>query len=162
MPHDSPPPTHAARCRALVTEARAATLATLAREPEGFPFGSLVTVAFDANGGPLLLLSALAEHTQNLLVCPNASVLVVAPSAAGADPLAAERLTLVGVCEGLTGAAAEEAAVTYLAVHPAAAAYVSFRDFSFYRLRPVGLRYVGGFGRMSWVDLGAYAAAPHG
>lgn len=152
-------PTHAERCRALVGAARTATLSTLAREPEGFPFGSLVTVAFDPKGWPLLLLSELAEHTQNLLACPNASVLVVGPGVAGADPLAVERLTLVGICESLAGAEAEAALGTYLAAHPTAAAYVSFRDFAFYRLKPVVVRYVGGFGRMSWVDVSEYARA---
>jgi putative heme iron utilization protein len=162
VPHPNPAatvPTHAERCRALVGAARTATLSTLAREPEGFPFGSLVTVACDPKGWPLLLLSELAEHTQNLLACPNASVLVVGPGASGADPLAVERLTLVGACERLAGAEAEAALATYLALHPAAAAYVSFRDFALYRLRPAVIRYVGGFGRMSWVDVSAYAQA---
>src|SRR4051812_15048566 len=59
-------PTHAERCRTLVAEARSATLCTLAREPSGYPYGSLVTVAVDAQGRPLFLLSELAEHTGNL------------------------------------------------------------------------------------------------
>ncbi|HQY61576.1 MAG: pyridoxamine 5'-phosphate oxidase family protein [Myxococcales bacterium] len=157
-PAAAPAHTHAERCRALVAAARTATLSTLAREPEGFPFGSLVTVAFDAAGRPLLLLSELAAHTQNLLACSSASLLVVAPGAEGAD-LSVERLTLVGVCERLSGAAAEAASGIFLAAHPAAAAYVAFKDFAFYGLRPVGLRYVGGFGRMSWVDLTEYERA---
>ena len=39
--------------------ARGATLCTVARDPEGYPYGSLVTVAFDAVGRPLFLLSTL-------------------------------------------------------------------------------------------------------
>jgi heme iron utilization protein len=78
---------------------------------------------------------------------------------AAADPLSVERLTLVGVCESLAGVEAEAALATYLAVHPAAAGYVSFRDFAFYHLKPVVVRYVGGFGRMSWVDVSEYAKA---
>ena len=38
-------PTHAERCRTLVAGARSATLCTIAREPAGYPYGSLVTVA---------------------------------------------------------------------------------------------------------------------
>jgi putative heme iron utilization protein len=47
----------------------------------------------------------------------------------------------------------------FLAVQPDAAYYVDFRDFAFYRLEPLALRYVGGFGRMSWVTAEDYRAA---
>ena len=70
-------PSHAERCRTLFARARHGVLSTLAREPKGFPFGSLVAVACDEDGQPLLLLSALAEHTQNLEVAADASLLVV-------------------------------------------------------------------------------------
>src|SRR4051812_37720843 len=78
---DPPPraPTHAERCRTLAHEARAATLATIARDPEGFPYASLVTVAVDASGRPLLLLSQLAEHTKNLERRADASILLTEP-----------------------------------------------------------------------------------
>ena len=33
------------------------------------------------------------------------------------------------------------------------------RNFAFFRLEPTSMRYVGGFGRMSWVTADAYAAA---
>jgi putative heme iron utilization protein len=47
----------------------------------------------------------------------------------------------------------------FLAAQPGASYYVDFKDFSFYRLEPAGIRYVGGFGRMSWVDPEAYSRA---
>ncbi|HSO35739.1 MAG TPA: DUF2470 domain-containing protein, partial [Labilithrix sp.] len=37
--------------------------------------------------------------------------------------------------------------------------YVDFKDFAFYRLEPTSLRYVGGFGRMSWVSADDYRLA---
>ncbi|HEU4532478.1 MAG TPA: DUF2470 domain-containing protein, partial [Polyangiaceae bacterium] len=43
--------------------------------------------------------------------------------------------------------------------HPGSSYYVDFKDFAFYRLEPRALRYVGGFGRMSWVGADDYAAA---
>jgi hypothetical protein len=152
-------PTHAERCRTLVLQARSATLSTLARDPAGFPYGSLVTLAIDPVGRPLLLLSTLAEHTGNLLAHPETSVLVAEPTGAHASPLALGRVTILGATHAVPEG--ERAAVreTFLAAQPDAAYYVDFKDFAFYRLEPTALRYVGGFGRMSWVTPEDYRAA---
>ncbi|WP_437292029.1 HugZ family protein [Sorangium sp. So ce406] len=152
-------PSHAERCRTLAERARAATLCTQARDPAGYPYGSLVTVAVDAHGRPLLLLSALAEHTGNLKARAEASLLLAEPAEGRADPLALGRMTLIGPCRPLEGAEAAAARTRFLAAHPRASYYVDFTDFSFYRLDPVSIRYVGGFGRMSWVEAAEYAAA---
>src|SRR5262245_61357496 len=117
-------PTHAERCRTLVAQARSATLCTLARDPEGYPYGSLVTVAFDDEGRPLLLLSALAEHTGNLAAHPEASILVAEALGEGGDPLALGRATLLGPCRKVTGEPAAAARERFLAVHPRASYYV--------------------------------------
>ena len=47
-----PTPTHAERARTLVGRVSTGTLCTLALEPEGYPYGSFVTVAFD-NGNSM-------------------------------------------------------------------------------------------------------------
>jgi putative heme iron utilization protein len=47
----------------------------------------------------------------------------------------------------------------YLEANPASAYYIDFGDFSFWRLEVAGVRYVGGYGRMSWVAASDYAAA---
>src|ERR1700749_2075337 len=78
-------PTHAERARTLVAQMATGTLCTLALEPEGYPYGSFVTVAFD-DGNPVFLISALAEHTRNLERDDRASLLVAETGAA--DPLA--------------------------------------------------------------------------
>ena len=67
-----PTPTHAERARTLVAQISTGTLCTLALEPQGYPYGSFVTVAFD-NGNPIFLISRLAEHTKNLERDPRAS-----------------------------------------------------------------------------------------
>lgn len=47
----------------------------------------------------------------------------------------------------------------YLAAQPTAAYYVDFGDFVFLRLGVESIRYVGGYGRMSWVEAADYAVA---
>jgi hypothetical protein len=152
-------PSHAERCRTLVAESRSATLCTIARDPAGFPYGSLVTVALDAAGRPLLLLSELAEHTQNLAHCKDASLLLAEPMDKHRTPLALGRVTLLGPCTKVAPEEREAARAAFLAVQPDASYYVDFKDFAFHRLEPIALRYVGGFGRMSWVTAADYLAA---
>lgn len=150
---------HAERSRTVVAAARTATLSTLARDPSGYPFGSLVTIADDARGRPLLLLSGLAEHTQNLARQAEASLLVAEPAPADRSPLSLARVTLLGPCRPVPDDEREATRATFLAAHPDALAYADFKDFGWYRLDPLALRYVGGFGRMSWVDAAAYLGA---
>lgn len=152
-------PTHAERCRTLVLEAKSATLSTIAREPAGFPYGSLVTVAVDDVGRPLFLLSTLAEHTTNLSACPDASALLTEPLGGHDQPLALGRVTLIGKCAAVSEDDRPRVREAFLAQQPSASYYVDFGDFAFYRLEPIALRYVGGFGRMSWVTADDYRAA---
>src|SRR5258706_2029189 len=84
-----PTPTHAERARTLVARFSTGTLCTLALEPEGYPYGSFGTVAFD-NGNPIFLISGLAEHTKNLARDARAALLVAEGGAA--DPHAHGRV----------------------------------------------------------------------
>jgi heme iron utilization protein len=158
-PSEARAPSHAERCRTLAAQARAATLCTLAREPAGYPYGSLVAIAFDQAGRPLLLLSELAEHTSNLVEHAQASVLVSEPIEEAREPLAVGRMTLLGQCQRVAEDESASVRAAFLAKNPGAAYYVDFSDFGFYRLEPASIRYVGGFGRMSWVSAEDYRVA---
>ena len=148
-------PTHPERARTLAAQVSTGTLCSLALEPEGHPYGSFVTVAFDG-GAPVFLLSGLAEHTKNLQRDPRASLLVAED--VSDDPLANGRVTLLGSCRPVGGDAAP-ARAAFLAVHPNAAYYADFRDFGFWRLSVESVRYIGGYGRMSWVESAAWEEA---
>jgi putative heme iron utilization protein len=154
-----PAPSHAERCRTLVLRARSASLSTIARDPEGFPYGSLVTVAVDGGGRPVLLISTLAEHTKNLLARSEASILITEPLDAHDQPLAVGRVTILGRCEAVPDDERASVRETFLAQQPSSSYYVDFKDFAFFRLEPSSLRYVGGFGRMSWVSAEDYRLA---
>ncbi|MCU0656399.1 MAG: CREG family protein [Polyangiaceae bacterium] len=152
---------HASLARRLVQQARCGSLATLALDPAGFPFASLVAVADDGQGCPLMVISTLAEHTRHLLADPRASLLLWDEDP-GADPLAAGRVTLVGPCQPVEDREVPQARQRFLEAHPEAKIYVDFADFRPYRLSPEAVRFVGGFGRMSWVDGAAYRAVSAG
>jgi putative heme iron utilization protein len=151
-----PTPTHAERARTLVARLSTGTLCTIALEPAGYPYGSFVTVAFD-RGNPVFLISALAEHTRNLERDARASLLVAESGAD--DPLANGRVTLIGPCTRVDGDDGGAARAAFLATHPNAAYYADFRDFGFWTLRVDAVRYIGGYGRMSWVSHEEWRAA---
>jgi heme iron utilization protein len=122
-----PTPTHAERARTLVAQISTGTLCTLAIEPEGYPYGSFVTLAFD-EGDPVFLISALAEHTKNLERDSRASLLVAERGAA--DPLANGRVTMLGACTRIERNEGQ-ARAAFLAAHPNSSYYADFRDFAF-------------------------------
>src|SRR3984957_19640339 len=153
-----PEPSHAERVRTLVSLASTATLSTLSRKHAGFPFGSLMPFALDAAGRPIFLISSMAMHTQNLKNDPRCS-LFVAQAASDGDPLGAARATLIGEATVVPESDLASVRETYLSRHENSRYWVDFNDFSFFRLQPIDLYYVGGFGVMGWVDAADYEAA---
>ncbi len=147
-------PSHAERARTLAAARTEGALCTLAREPEGHPYGSLVIYAM-VGARPIFLLSKLAEHTRNLEADARASLLIAERE--GGDALARGRVTLVGTCARIDDHTSVEDA--FLARHPDARAYASFADFGYFALEVESARWVGGFGRMSWIDADAWRAA---
>jgi putative heme iron utilization protein len=129
----------ASAARRLLRAARGGTLASVA---DGQPFASLVTPAC-APDMSLLLLSDLSEHMRHLRAEPRCSVLVVGPPDS-ANPQTAPRVSVTGLAERLDNAALK---ARYLTVHPYAAMYADFGDFSVWGIRPLGGLFVGGFGR---------------
>ena len=145
--------------RRLIRAARQATLATSQRDAapwseEGWPYPSLVLVATDPAGCPLLLVSGLADHTKNLFADARAGLLF--DGTGGLDePLTGSRLSVLGRMEPV-----EEPALLarYLARHPSAAAYAGFGDFRLWRMVPQRAHLVAGFGRIHWVEGSALLA----
>lgn len=157
-PPPVPEPTFAERARTLVHQGRSGSLATLSRRHPGHPFASVMPFAIDAEGRPLLLISAMAMHTQNLQGDPRSSLLVAQPGGE-ADPLAVGRVTLMGLARPVPAGELAPARETYLARHVTATYWADFEDFAFWRLEVSEVYFVGGFAAMGWVDAADYRAA---
>ena len=136
----------AALAKTLLRATRAGTLGTLDRNT-GHPFASLVNVATDADGSPLILTSRLSTHTANLEADGRASVLL-ADTGKG-DPLAHPRLTVLGIFARIERDSADEPRLRrrFLARHPKSELYVGFGDFAFWRMRVASAHLNGGFAR---------------
>ncbi len=135
--------------KSLLRTIRAGALATLAAatpEGGGFPFATLVNVASDSDGAPLLLLSSLAHHTRNLDADPRCSLLL-AQTGKG-DPLAHPRLTVAGTAFRAEAANdVRRVRERFLRRHPKSALYADFADFSFWRLEIAAAHLNGGFAK---------------
>jgi hypothetical protein len=134
--------------RSLLRRSRQGALATLMAS-SGDPYCSLVNVASHPDGSPILLISRLALHTMNIL--DDSRVSLMLDERAAGDPLEGARVMLAGRAEQAEGADEAILRRRYLAAHPSAETFVEFKDFSFFRIRPVGAHLVAGFGRI--VDL---------
>jgi heme iron utilization protein len=134
--------------RSLLRRNRQGALATL-MAGSGDPYCSLVNLASHADGSPILLISRLALHTQNILADPRVSLML--DERAEGDPLEGARVMLAGRAEQVGGEHAGIFRRRYLNAHPSAEAFVEFKDFSFFWIRSSGAHLVAGFGRI--VDL---------
>ena len=143
-----------AAARAVVRALDRAALATR-MAGDGSPYASLVMTACDPAGTPLMMLSDLAEHTRNLKIRPEASLLFDAT--AGLDnALTGTRVTL----QGSIRQEPSDSALTarYLAGHPDAELYAGFADFNLYRMQVTRVHVVAGFGRIHWLGAETFLA----
>jgi putative heme iron utilization protein len=148
LPENAPAADFDARvvAKTLLRTMRAGALATIDRN-SGHPFASLVNVATDVDGSPLILVSRLSTHTANLEKDGRASLLLAA--AGRGDPLAHPRLTVLGTFAHVGRDQRDEPRLRrrFLARHPKSELYAGFADFSFWRLNVVSAHLNAGFGR---------------
>ncbi len=123
-------------------------LATHSAQLPGYPFASTLPFVLDERQCPVFLISALAEHTKNLMADYRASFLVASPD--GQNVLSGARLTLVGDVQRID--APQELVARTLRYQPDASRYLGLGDFAFFRLTPKRARYVAGFGEMGWLE----------
>lgn len=145
---------HAWPARELVEHGNRGVLGTIS--DHWFPYASMVDYAPLPDGDVLLLLSALAEHTRYIKINPKVSLLV-APALNEPDAFSRPRTTLLGEVEAIERDAWHQQ--QFMKAHPRSNAYMMMGDFGFYRMSVESARFIGGFGRMSWVAGHEYRAA---
>ena len=103
-------------------------------------------------------MSALAEHSKNLAACNRASLLVVEHGVTSI--VTAPRVTLVGTCSLVEKTDYDAVRARYVAAHPESASWFTdlLHDYALYRLEPIELRLIVGFGRLAWITADEYGA----
>jgi putative heme iron utilization protein len=111
--------------------------------------------AADDLGRPILFISSMAMHTQNLHHDARASLLITQPDSLG-DPLGAARVTLLGTAAEVP---APEVRDLYLSRYENAKYWQEYSDFAYRRLEVSSVYFIGGFGVMGWVLAEEYSTA---
>lgn len=133
-----------AEAKRLLRGTRTGSLATLTNS--GDPFATLVTVATDPGGSPLILISQLSAHTRHL--GRDARVSLLLAETGEGDPLAHPRITITGMAAKMAEPETRSAVkARFLARHPKAELYADFADFSFWRIAMEQIHLNGGFAR---------------
>lgn len=148
-PRQEAPVPYRLAIRRLMRCCSKAALATSLTQDDGcWPYASLVTVATAQDGSPILLLSALSDHTRNIAADPRVSLLFDG-SEGYVNPQQGPRVTVLGRIERTDDPACRR---RFLARHPPAQLYAGFGDFGFWRVEMERAHYVGGFARAVWIE----------
>lgn len=137
-----------AKARALMRGCDRASLATAMVEG-GWPFASLVAVACDHAGAPLVMISDLAEHARNVKAARGRCALLFDGTADHENPLAGPRVTVLG---RLLPEDDVRLLARFVARHPDADTYAGFGDFHLYRMSVDRGYLVAGFGLIRWIE----------
>jgi len=132
-----------------------AVLSTNSKSKPGYPGGSVVGFAPDADGQPIFIFSGMSGHTQDILVDPRCSITIASKEFKGA---ADGRVSMMGTCTLVPPAERDAAKAVYLAKHPDAF-WVDFGDFNWFRMKIEDIRFVGGFARAGAITAEQYHEA---
>lgn len=141
--------------RRLVRKFAAGVLATQSLKFPGYPYASSLPYCTDQRGRVIVLISHLAEHTQNAERDSRVGFLV---SALTRDLQEQARVSQVGDIAPVEDAAI---AARYLRFFPESAQYLQIGGFRFFRIEPQGLRYIAGFGSIHTITAESYLAPPY-
>jgi len=138
--------------RKLVRRFASGVLATQSLKFPGYPYASSLPFCCDQRGRIVVLISHLAEHTQNADRDPKSGFLV---SPLTRDLQEQARVSMIGDI-----AAIDDAAVSarYLRYFPEAEQYLQIGGFRFFRIEPRSLRYIAGFGSIHTIAAESYLA----
>jgi len=140
----------AAAARELLRREKLGVLSTISARKPGWPAPSLAPYALTARGEPLILLSAIAQHTRNLEADPRACLFVHDVAAAAGDARTAPRIAIYGRAEPVLPGEEPDARSRYLARHPQARGLLGL-DFGFWVLAVEEAQWVGGFAAAAWI-----------
>ena len=126
-------------------------LSTISVKHEGYPFGSFVTYISDRDRSVIIYASDIAQHTINLKK-DSKSCLTLFKLDDAEDKQNSSRMTLIGDLKSLPEKDVEMTKSRFENFLPESKKYSNMHDFNFYRLHVNQVRWIGGFGKIAWLD----------
>ena len=139
----------AKEARDLLLAEYQAVLCTHSIDVAGYPFGSVAPYCLNRAGEPLILISDIAQHTKNIIADERVSLIAMERDAD--DQQTVGRVTYLGNARKLD-ASDTDSAERYYSFFPQSRDYHKTHGFDFYRIEPVRIRYIGGFGKIYWIE----------
>lgn len=133
--------------KTLVRQQHSGVLSTHSQSVEGYPFGSIVPYFMTAEGNLIIYISQIAQHTRNIKGNHKVSMTVFDNLAD--DSQASGRVTLLGDAKLINCDSVQE---QYFALFPQAKTYQQTHDFMFFEVSIQRVRYIGGFGKIHWIN----------
>jgi len=143
--------------RELFLQQSFGVLATISIDVPGYPFGSVTPYCVDNQCRPVIYISHIAQHTKNIIADSRVSLTVVENNGGSDDVQAQGRVTCIANARPM-GQDQAHARERYFRYFPSARQYDQTHDFAFFRLELVRVRFIGGFGRIYWIEPGEFMA----
>tara|TARA_Y100000588_G_C14234556_1_gene916694 strand:+ start:641 stop:1372 length:732 start_codon:yes stop_codon:yes gene_type:complete len=138
---------------------KTAILSTISKKYDGYPFGSFVTYVSGWDRTIFLYLSELADHTKNLKENHKSCITILKKNDKG-DIQNSARLTLIGNLEIVPEKINERCKDRFHNIFPESRAYAQMHDFNFYQISITQARWIGGFGKISWLEPKNWISVP--
>lgn len=131
-------------------------LSTHSVDVAGFPFGSVTPYSLTEHYNPLIFISNLAQHTHNILKDNRVSLIVLEKLnlEANQDPQKYGRVSILGQATPVpkSGVENEKLYQQYFQRFPESEGYQQTHGFQLFQVSPVRIRYIGGFGKIFWLE----------
>ena len=138
--------------RRLLLEESFGVLSTISVDLAGYPFGSVTPYCMDRMSRPVVYISHIAQHTKNIIADSRVSLTVI-QRGSSADVQSQGRVTCIANAREVSQGD-DDVRERYFRYFPSARQYERTHDFAFFRLDPLRVRFIGGFGQIFWVEPG--------
>ena len=128
-----------------------AVLSTLSKKYNNFPFGSFITYVTGQDRSIYIYASDIAEHTKNIIK-NSKSCLTIFKLKVNQDKQNSSRLSIMGDFKKIQNQEdIENCKIRFFKFLPESKTYSNMHDFNFYKMKPNKIRWIGGFGEISWL-----------
>ena len=126
-------------------------LTTISSKFEGYPFGSFITYITDRDRGIIIFASNLAEHTTNIKN-NSKSCFTIFSITDMENKQDNARMSLIGDFNQVDNKRRDELKIKLRNHLPESEMYLDLGDFNFYKMSITNIRWIGGFGKIGWLN----------